>query len=217
MYFCCCGNPNLTADGDFDCFIGRAFPDRTGATVEFWANLGNRTHPHFEQQKGLDSRGRAKNPLGDVSMLFAAPSCANLGSGLIDCMVSSSQEAVHFYKNVGTTTTPMLVRQPRTNVTTYPFVNIDESELKGSFNCIPLVNESMRVCFVGNSGGSTRYLMGDMLQEATGNAQHFVANGENPLGFVDVGYDAAPEVPYLYLHLRTPPKLTPTPLPSSVL
>lgn len=87
-------------------------------------------------------RGLPQLPLRAGSpVLFAAPSCANLGSGLIDCMVSSSQEAVHFYKNVGTTTTPMLVRQPRTNVTTYPLEDIDESELKGSFNCIPLVNE----------------------------------------------------------------------------
>ena len=93
---------DIDSDGDFDLFFG-AFP----GTIQYHRNDGTTTIPDFVEQTGGD------NPFNGVDLgRFSAPDFVDIdGDGDFDAFIGEETNGIFFYRNTGSTTSPIFTPQ----------------------------------------------------------------------------------------------------------
>ncbi len=99
---------DIDGDGDLDAFIGEIL-----GTIKYYQNTGSNRSPRFSQS--------AANPLnevkaGDGEFFFSTPSFADLdGDGDLDAFIGDYYGRMRYYKNNGTSKSPIFELQTEAN------------------------------------------------------------------------------------------------------
>lgn len=93
---------DIDNDGDYDLFLGNS-----SGTIQYFKNISTEENPNvFEEQLN------AANPLNGVDVgTNSIPTFVDIdNNGTLDCFIGSSN-SIHYYKNIGTISTPNFVVQ----------------------------------------------------------------------------------------------------------
>ena len=148
------------SDGDLDCYVAGTVKIKWGnyvASVRFYKNMGTPTIPNYEQQIG------AANPFNDIAMQRGWLNLAFVDTdtdGDMDAYVGTivggaptvnEKGLIEFFKNTGTSTTPVFVKQTGEN---NPFNGIDMGQR--AYPSFVDTNGDIDM-LVGNSNGDLLY------------------------------------------------------------
>jgi hypothetical protein len=168
---------DIDGDGDQDAFIGEV-----GGIVHYFKNTGTPTAPIFIEQTG------GANPLNGIDVGYgSAPVFVDIdGDGDQDFFVGAQDGTVRYYKNTGTTTTPVFTAQtgvnnPLNSVAVYSYSTVAFVDIDG---------DGDQDAFIGQDDGTVSYYK----NTGTATAPVFTlqAGAANPLNSVGVGYYSAP-------------------------
>ena len=104
---------DLDGDGDLDAIVGELF-----GSLKYYQNTGSSTAPVYTAQTG------ASNPFNGINVgTYIAPTFADIdGDGDLDAIVGEFNGTLNYYKNTGSSTTPLYIAQTGAN---NPFNGID--------------------------------------------------------------------------------------------
>ncbi|MCF6249694.1 MAG: VCBS repeat-containing protein [Methylococcaceae bacterium] len=133
---------DIDGDGDLDVFVGEEY-----GTVKFYRNTGTSTAPVFMSDT-------VNNPLAGFNVGYdAAPTFADLdGDGDLDAFVGEDRGTVKFYRNTGTSSSPVFTPDPVNNPLAGFFVG---QSAKPTF--ADLDGDGDLDAFIGEIGGTVRF------------------------------------------------------------
>ncbi len=170
---------DIDNDGDMDAFIGEG---EFEGIINYYKNTGSYTSPVFSSQSP------SNNPFDGVDVGDdSAPTFVDIDNdGDLDVFIGESLGVINYYKNMGSSTSPVYSPQAGSS---NPFNGIDVgTESAPTF--VDIDNDGDIDAFIGKSDGNINYY------KNTGNSSSPVfslqSGSNNPFDGFDVGDDIAP-------------------------
>ena len=188
---------DIDGDGDYDLFFGTAdlsHPSMRGQYIVYFENIGNSTNSNFSVRTDLRAPMYGINVAGDSQPRGgASPALIDIDhDGDFDMFVGVSAGKIHYFENIGNTTTPIFVQRigsanPLNTLVVSQGMGDSATSTFEDFD-----NDGDFDMFVGETGGTL------LFYENTGSATNaaFTARTgtQNPMNGIDVVYSAHPDL-----------------------
>lgn len=175
---------DIDGDGDHDVFIGEY-----AGIINYYKNTGTTTSPVFIIQTGTN------NPFNGVDIgIFSTPTFEDIDrDGDQDVFVGDLYGAIVYYKNTGTTTSPVFVLQTGAN---NPFDGVSLG-YRSKPHFVDIDADGDKDAFIGNNNGVIKYYKNTgtttnpifVVQTGANNPLNAVSLGETSITFVDIDRD----------------------------